>query len=216
MSLYFSSHLKVPDRKAGVKLEFPKVVLQLPDWIENVLSDSQQVCPNVEERMRLVVKLAQLNIEHETGGPFSAGIFESKSGRLISAGVNLVESANCSIAHAEMVAIAVAQRVIGSYDLGSRKNIAYQLVTSTEPCAMCLGAIPWSGVRSVVCGARDEDARAIGFDEGPKPDNWIKSLEDRGIRVRRDVLREQAKGVLLEYSERGGLIYNARKKDTPG
>lgn len=190
-------------------MKFPKVVLQLPGWIENALADVQQVYPAVEERMRLIIKLAQLNIEHKTGGPFGAGIFESKSGRLISVGVNLVESADCSIAHAEMVAIAVAQRVIGSYDLGGGKNVAYQLVTSTEPCAMCLGAVPWSGVRSVVCGARDEDARSIGFDEGHKPQDWIKSLESRRIAVVRDVLREQAKAVLLEYSKRGGLIYNA-------
>ena len=190
-------------------MKLPKIVLQLPGWIENALADSQQVYPNVEARMRLIIKLAQLNIEHKTGGPFGAGIFESKSGRLISVGVNIVESADCSIAHAEMVAIAVAQRVIGSYDLGGRKDVVYQLVTSTEPCAMCLGAIPWSGVRSVVCGARDEDARSIGFDEGHKPPDWIKSLESRGISVVRDVLREQAKAVLLEYSKRGGLIYNA-------
>ena len=190
-------------------MKFPKVVLQLPGWIESALSDSKQFYPTVEERMRLVVKLARLNIEHQTGGPFGAGIFESESGRLISAGVNLVESADCSIAHAEMVAIAVAQRVIGSYDLGYNKDVAYQLVTSTEPCAMCLGAVPWSGVRSVVCGARDEDARAIGFDEGYKPSDWIKSLEDRGISVVRDSLREEAKAVLLEYKRGGGLIYNA-------
>jgi tRNA(Arg) A34 adenosine deaminase TadA len=74
---------------------------------------------------------------------------------------------------------------------------------------MCLGAIPWSGIRSVVCGARDEDARSIGFDEGHKPPDWINSLDSRGISVVRDVLREQAKAVLLEYRERGGLIYNA-------
>lgn len=189
-------------------MKFPKVVLQLPDWIEDVLSDSAPIYPTIEERMRLIIKLAQLNIEHKTGGPFGAGIFESESGRLISVGVNLVESADCSIAHAEMVAIAVAQRVIGSYDLGSKKDVTYQLVTSTEPCAMCLGAIPWSGVRSVVCGARDEDARGIGFDEGHKPLDWVKSLESRGIDVVRDVLRQEAKAVLLEYKRGGGLIYN--------
>jgi len=182
--------------------------LQLPSWIESTLAEAKEVYPTVEERMQLIIKLAQLNIEHRTGGPFGAGIFESKSGRLISAGVNLVESANCSLAHAEMVAIAVAQRVIGSYDLSGGKDNVYQLVTSTEPCAMCLGAIPWSGVRSVVCGARDEDARGIGFDEGSKPPNWVKSLESRAINVTRDVLREQAKAVLLEYGDQGGLIYN--------
>lgn len=190
-------------------MKFPNIVLQLPGWIESALADSEQVYPSVKDRMQLIIKLSRLNVEHESGGPFGAGIFESKSGRLISVGVNLVESAKCSIAHAEMVAIAIAQRVIGSYDLGSQDYIAYQLVTSTEPCAMCLGAIPWSGVRGIVCGARDEDARSIGFDEGHKPSDWIKSLESRRINVIRDILREQAKAVLLEYKKRGGLIYNA-------
>jgi tRNA(Arg) A34 adenosine deaminase TadA len=202
-----------------VRLKLPEVILHLPDWIEPFLRDSEEVYPTVEERMQLAIRLAQLNIcrqaslagEHETGGPFGAGIFERRSGRLVTVGVNCVEPLNCSIAHAEMMAIAIAQRIVGCYDLASRADTEYELVTSTEPCAMCLGAIPWSGVGSVVCGARDEDARAIGFDEGPKPNDWVKSLEDRGIRVRRDVLREQAKAVLTEYRERGGLIYNARK-----
>jgi tRNA(Arg) A34 adenosine deaminase TadA len=193
-------------------LKFPEVILHLPDWIEDFQADSDLLYPAVEERMRLVIKLAQKNIECETGGPFGAGIFECESGRLVAVGVNCVESLNCSIAHAEMMAITIAQHAIGSYYLASEVGTAYELVTSTEPCAMCLGAIPCSGVQSVVCGARDEDARAIGFDEGSKPDNWIKSLEDREISVRRDVLQEQAKAVLQEYSKRGGLIYNARKK----
>jgi hypothetical protein len=64
-----------------------------------------------------------------------------------------------------------------------------------------------------VCGARDEDVRRIGFDEGPKPRNWVKSLESRGISVLRDILREEAQTVLLEYHKRGGLIYNARSKN---
>ena len=189
-------------------MKFPKIVLQLPGWIENAV-ESGRIYPTLDDRMELVIKLARLNIDHKTAGPFGAGIFECGSGRLVSVGVNLVESANCSVAHAEMMAIAVAQRVIGCYDLGGGKDAVYQLVTSTEPCAMCLGAIPWSGVRSVVCGARDEDARSIGFDEGTKPQNWVKSLENRGISVVRDILREQAKAVLLQYGSEGGLIYNA-------
>ena len=164
--------------------------------------------------MQLVIALARLNIEHKTGGPFGAGIFEQKSGRLVAVGVNQVESANCSIAHAEILAIAVAQQIIGHYDVGSKESVAYELVTSTEPCAMCLGAVSWSGVREVVCGARDEDARNIGFDEGPKPQNWVHSLQGRGISVVRDVLREQAKAVLEEYNKIGGLIYNPCRQNT--
>lgn len=192
-------------------MKFTKLVLQLPDWVDGT-AEPGWIYPAVEQRMELVINLARLNIEHKTGGPFGAGIFELESGRLLGVGVNLVESANCSIAHAEMVAVAIAQSAIGSYDLGGRKDAICQLVTSTEPCAMCLGAIPWSGVRSVVCGARDEDARSIGFDEGSKPRNWVKSLEDRGISVVRDVLRDKARAVLLQYGSEGGLIYNAGRE----
>ena len=83
------------------------------------------------------------------------------------------------------------------------------MVASTEPCAMCFGAIPWSGVTRLVCGARDEDARRIGFDEGPKLPDWRKALQKRGIRVTRDVLREEAVAVLDLYVDLGGPIYNA-------
>jgi tRNA(Arg) A34 adenosine deaminase TadA len=75
---------------------------------------------------------------------------------------------------------------------------------------MCLGAISWSGVRRVVCGGRDEDARSIGFDEGSKPADWVVALESRGIGVVPDVLRDEAKAVLLQYKESGGIVYNAR------
>ena len=77
---------------------------------------------------------------------------------------------------------------------------------------MCLGAVCWSGVRHVVCGARDADARTIGFDEGPKPHDWVRSLEERGVSVVQDVLREQAKTVLTVYHKSGGLIYNSREE----
>jgi tRNA(Arg) A34 adenosine deaminase TadA len=157
--------------------------------------------------MEFAIELARKNIEHETGGPFGAAVFEAESGRLISIGMNLVEASSCSLAHAEMMAIALAQQAIGSFDLG-KEGVARELVTSTEPCAMCLGVIPWSGLKRVVCGARGKDACEIGFDEGAKPHNWVASLKQRGIEVVRDVLRREARAVLQEYLKSGGLIYN--------
>jgi len=94
------------------------------------------------------------------------------------------------------------------FDLGAPGLSEHELVTSCEPCAMCYGAIPWSGVRRVVCGARGTDAEAIGFDEGPKPKKWASALEARSISVIQDVCREEAVAVLQEYKKRGGIIYN--------
>jgi len=194
-------------------MRFPPISLSLPDWLDEFLSRNEDPLVDNEKRMALAVELSRSNLENGTGGPFGAAIFESGSGRLVAAGVNLVEAQDCSIAHAEMVAIAFAQKTLATYDLGATGLPDHELVTSTEPCAMCLGAIPWSGVRHVVCGARDEDARAIGFDEGHKPSGWADLLEKQGITVVRDVLRESARQVLLDYARRGGVIYNPDRRD---
>ena len=176
-----------------------------------MLSDPSREYPTEENRMRLVIELSRLNVDHRTGGPFGAGIFDLSTNRLVAPGVNLVATSNLSAAHAEMVAIMVTQQVVGHFDLGGEDLPQYELVASTEPCAMCFGAIPWSGVRRLVCGAREEDVRGIGFDEGPKVSDWVAALEQRGISVARDVCRDEAAAVLRYYVENGGPIYNARQ-----
>lgn len=191
-----------------------EVVLRLPQWLRQAAAVIEQPFGSAEAKMLFVIDLAKQNVEHKSGGPFGAAVFEAGSGRLLAPGVNLVEPLNCSIAHAEMVALALAQQAIGSYDLGAG-GMACELVTSTEPCAMCLGAIPWSGVRRVLCGARGEDACAIGFDEGAKPSDWVGALQSRRIEVVRDLCRDEARAVLQHYLAAGGRLYNARGQD-PG
>ncbi len=190
---------------------FPRATVSLPGWVEELLSDLGREYPTEEDRMRLVVELSRSNVDHGTGGPFGAGIFDLNTNRLVAPGVNLVATANLSAAHAEMVATMISQQVVGHFDLGGEGLPPYELVASTKPCAMCFGATPWSGVRRLVCGAREEDARAIGFDEGPKTPDWVASLEQRGISVARDVCRDEASAVLRYYAEKGGMIYNARQ-----
>jgi tRNA(Arg) A34 adenosine deaminase TadA len=190
-------------------MRFPPIDLKLPDWAEAILPEPDRIFDDVKERMRLVIKLAEQNIEHKTGGPFAAAVFDKNTSKLIAPGVNLVVGSDCSAAHAEIVAISIAQKILNTYDLGAEGLPTCELVTSTEPCAMCLGAIPWSGVRSLVCGARDEDARELGFDEGAKPADWIEALRSRGVTVQRDVLGDEAKAVLEKYLKSGGTIYNA-------
>jgi hypothetical protein len=66
-------------------------------------------------------------------------------------------------------------------------------------------------VERLICGARDEDARAIGFDEGDKPPDWTQRLRARGIEVITDLRREEAAEVLASYARAGGVIYNGRR-----
>lgn len=194
---------------ANKPVNVAKIEITLPDWTERFLPWPEKVFPDVKERMELVIALARANIENKTGGPFGAAIFDMETNRLISVGMNLVETTNCSVLHAEVVAIILAQKRLGNYDLGANAMPSCELITSVEPCAMCLGAIPWSGIKRVVCGARDEDARSIGFDEGDKPAEWINSLEKRGIEVVRDICRKDAAKILSDYQSLGGLIYNS-------
>jgi tRNA(Arg) A34 adenosine deaminase TadA len=186
------------------------VTIELPSWVGRFCVDSAPLFRTLRGRVRFAIELSRRNVENGTGGPFGAAVFDRRSHRLLAPGVNLVLPLRCSVAHAEMVAIMIAQQKVGHYDLGSAGTGDYELVSSTEPCAMCMGAIPWSGVRRLVCAARGEDACRVGLDEGAKPARWVSALESRGVAVVRDVCRREAAGVLTSYRDAGGVLYNGR------
>jgi tRNA(Arg) A34 adenosine deaminase TadA len=183
------------------------LVISTPDWLEQAVDWNARYRTD-DERMRVVVELAGQSVSRGWGGPFGAGVFEGDGGRLVAAGVNSVSRLNNSVLHAETLAIMLAQARLGTYAIGEGDE-SYLLVTSCEPCAMCLGATLWSGVRGLVCGATREDAMAVGFDEGPVfAQSWVY-LEQRGVRTARGVLRDQAVAVLERYRDAGGAIYSS-------
>lgn len=178
-----------------------------PDWVRSQV-DWERRYSTLDERMQVAIALARENVERNTGGPFGAAVFEAESGRLISVGMNRVVPLKNSVLHAEMVAFMTAQARVGSHSLGSDTLAAHELVSSCDPCAMCLGAILWSGVMRVVTGAHREDATLLNFDEGPVFPQSYRYIEERGVEIVRGVLRAEAKAVLKMYRDRGGLIYN--------
>lgn len=189
---------------------FPtSVILTLPVWIDSFLSRRAHTTDSIESRMMFVISLAEENIKRKSGGPFAAAVFNSTTGALVSAGVNRVVPCNCSSAHAEIMALSLAQQYMHTYSLSSEPDDSpLELVTSTEPCAMCLGAIPWSGIKKVYCGATDADARAFGFNEGLKPEKWLSHLKKQGIEINVDICRSEAIELFKKYSESGAPIYN--------
>lgn len=182
--------------------------VDLPDWLGRFARELPETLPSARERMGAAISLAEQNMRHDTGGPFGALVVTEVEGRVIAVGVNRVEPQLCSAAHAEIVALSLAQRHMGHWNLADTGFGPMQLVTSCEPCAMCLGAIPWSGVSSVLCGATKTDAEAAGFDEGVRSEDWIEALARRDIDVRTAVLREPAARVLERYASSGRTIYN--------
>lgn len=185
--------------------------LSLPDWTVEAMAALPTHLPTLEERMAAVIEFSRLNFVNQTGGPFAAGVFERDSGRLVVIGVNRVLAYNCSSAHAEIMALSVAQARLQTFDLGGPGLPAHQLVVNWRPCAMCYGAVPWSGVRSlVVAGDGPELEQITGFDEGPCHPDWRRELEKRGIEVVQDVLRDKAIEVFHQFAASRQLVYNGR------
>ena len=164
--------------------------------------------------MRAVIRFAEINLDKKTGGPFAAGIFEKNSGEVVGIGVNRVVPANNSSAHAEIVAISLAQKKLSTFDLGGPGMPDYQIVVNGRPCAMCCGALPWSGIRSLVIGASGERIESLtGFDEGAVHPNWQQELESRGIEVIENVLTEEAEVVFQRFRDSNEPVYNGRSGD---
>ena len=185
--------------------------ITLPDWAIAENEALPEFIPDIEERMRVAIRFSRLNFENQTGGPFAAGIFEKSTGKVVLVGVNRVVPLNMSSAHAEIVAITLAQQKLKTFDLGGPDMPEYQLVVNGRPCAMCFGSIPWSGIRSVVVGASgDQIEKLTGFDEGPIHPNWKSELEQRGIEVIENVLTEEACEVFRDFGDSDQPVYNGR------
>ena len=183
---------------------YAQLHLTLPPWVHDQV-DADAVYGSAESRIALAVKLSQLNVTHQSGGPCGAAVF-NKAGRLLGVGVNRVVPHNCSAAHAEVLALATTQQRLQKFRLnddGERITLA----TSAQPCSMCYGALIWAGIDELLIAARADDVQTLaGFDEGPLPNDWKGELEKRGIEVKTDLLRDQACAVLKEYGE-SGLVY---------
>jgi tRNA(Arg) A34 adenosine deaminase TadA len=191
---------------------FPTLSLKLPDWVENLVRPGDIVADR-EDRMRLAIRLASENIARGTGGPFGAVVVERDTGRVVSIGVNVVVPSGCSLAHAEAMALALAQRAAGSHDLAAPGLPAMDLVCSAQPCCQCYGMVWWSGIRGLVIGARGEDVESIaGFREGPLPADWAGLLRHRSdlptVAVECDVLRDEALAPLNAFRASGQPAYN--------
>jgi len=187
-----------------------QIEITLPEWIGD-FSHRHPPCPDDESKMRLTNELARCNVEHETGGPFGAIVFDAETGVPVSFGVNSVARLNNSVLHAEVMAIMLAQASVGHYSLCAARQPRLELFSSCEPCAMCLGAVLWSGIERIVCAASHADATALGFDEGPvTPQSWAY-LAERGVEVVRGVDARGARQVMRLYRKSRGLIYDPRR-----
>ncbi len=190
------------------------ISLAMPEWSIDALNELPSHLPTLEERMAAVIDFSRKNFLNNTGGPFAAGVFERDTGKVVVIGVNRVMEYGCSSAHAEIMALSMAQKMLGTYDLGADGLPAHELVVNWRPCAMCFGAVLWSGVRALtIAGEGPEVENITGFDEGPVTEDWRGELQRRGIALNEDVLRDEAIAAYEEFAASQSFVYNARLGD---
>src|SRR4029453_16292657 len=115
-----------------------------------------------------------------------------------------------SSVHAEVMALSLAQRRVGRWDLGA-DGADLELVVNWGPGVMCYGATMWSGVRSLaIAGEGAEVEELTGFDEGPMPADWAGEFERRGIRGSVGVGHDDAIEVFRAFGASDAVVYNAR------
>ena len=143
--------------------------------------------------MRDAIELSLRNIREGKGGPFAALIVRETT--VIARGTNLVTSTNDPTAHAEIVAIREACRVLGTFQLTD-----CVLYTSCEPCPMCLGAIYWARPKAVYFANTRSDAASIGFDDEFLYHELTVPLARRKIPIDQ-ILRDEAFEVFREWEK---------------
>jgi len=134
--------------------------------------------------MQEAIRLSVANVEEGRGGPFGAVVV--KDGKIIARGVNMVTTTNDPTAHAEVVAIREACKLLNSFQLNG-----CEIYTSCEPCPMCLGAIYWARPDKLYYANSKEDAAAIQFDDQFIYDEIAKPVAQRSL-FTKQILREEA------------------------
>ncbi|OXM75065.1 MULTISPECIES: nucleoside deaminase [Amycolatopsis] len=110
-----------------------------------------------KEWLARAVELATDNVA-AGGGPFGAVVV--RDGEIVATGTNQVTPALDPTAHAEVVAIRAACQALGDFKL-----TGCVLVSSCEPCPMCLASALWARLDRVVYAADRHDAARAGFDD---------------------------------------------------
>ena len=179
--------------------------LTLPIWVLELDTAGRDFSGDAA-KVAFAIELSRRNLDMRSGGPFGAAVFNAHD-RLIAIGVNRVLPQSCSLAHAETMALMLAQQRLQRARLNEDGG-PITLATSSQPCCQCYGATVWAGIDRLLIGARAVDVMELTeFDEGPLPADWIGELNSRGIEVVRDIERDAARKVLRAYGEGGGERY---------
>ncbi len=148
--------------------------------------------------MRRAIALSRDMMRAGRGGPFGAVVV--KDGRIVAEGYNKVTSANDPTAHAEIVAIREACRLLNTFSLKG-----CDIYASCEPCPMCLSAIYWARLDQIYYANSREDAARVGFDDEHLYAEVGRAVEQRQVPMVR-LLGDEALAAFQEWEEKPDKI----------
>ena len=122
--------------------------------------------------MEQAIALARQGMLSGKGGPFGCVIVRGEE--IIGKGCNLVISSMDPTAHAEIVAIRDACKILGNFQLDE-----CEVYTSCEPCPMCLGALYWARPKKIYYANSRSDAADIGFDDSFIYEEFVLPIAER-------------------------------------
>jgi len=137
--------------------------------------------------MKLALQEAEKALEI---GEVPIGAIVVYDNEVIASGYNLRETSQTTLSHAELIAIDVANKKIGSWRLER-----CTLYVTLEPCAMCAGAIVQSRIPRVVYGASDPKSGCAG--------TLMNLLEEarfnHQVEVKRGILEMESSSMLRAF-----------------
>lgn len=145
------------------------------------------------EFMQEAIRLSVDNVTQGKGGPFGAVVV--KDGKIIARGANSVTSLNDPTAHAEVMAIREACKVLDAFQLDG-----CEIYTSCEPCPMCLGAVYWARPDKLFYANTKQDAAAIDFDDNFIYEEIGKPIHERKL-FTQQLMRDEALAAFNKWSE---------------
>lgn len=134
--------------------------------------------------------MRKAGVVDKTGGPFGAVVV--MNGEVLSSSGNSVLRDNDPSAHAEVNAIRIACKKVGSPHIKGAT-----LFTSCEPCPMCYSTAYWARVGKIYYAASWTDYADL-FDDSNISQDMKKSYAKRAVRVSQ-LMRPDAQKVWLEY-----------------
>jgi tRNA(Arg) A34 adenosine deaminase TadA len=151
---------------------------------------------NDEHWMRLAIETSRRGIEAGQS-PFGAVIV--KGDELVVAAHNVVWLETDATAHAEVNAIRLACRKLGTIDLRGCR-----IYSTTEPCPMCFAACHWAKLDQIYFGTSIPDANASGFSELFISNQQMKDQGRSPIGITPNVLRDEAAELFRLWQAKAG------------